>query len=178
MRSLTGRSLGRPKPPASSTGVDVFGSSSSASGLPRDSERMRVSTRSSHGPGSTERSRARASRSGRPSISSSGRVEGSAPPGASSSGTRAANTIATDSASRRRAVNSRLCREALSSHCASSTTHSRGRLRAVSESRPRTPRATRKASGARFEPIPRAPLTASRCPGGSLSSRSVMGAHS
>ena len=56
-------------------------------------------------------------------------------PPARCSGTRAAKTMPTDSATKRRATNPRTCAEARSSHCSSSTKHTRGCSSATSDSR-------------------------------------------
>ena len=66
MRLASGRSSGRPNPPASSAAVNPRGNSTNASGLPRVSATIRSRTRSSSRPGTTESSRARASSSLRP----------------------------------------------------------------------------------------------------------------
>ena len=63
-------------------------------------------------------------------------------------GSRTANTIATGSASSRRATNPSTCAEASSSHCRSSTTHSSGCVSATSASSVSAARPTRKRSGA------------------------------
>ena len=123
---------GSPNPPASCAAENPRGSSSSASGLPRVSATIRSRTRSSSRPGTTVASSARASSSARP-------CERAAPAGrrarAPSLGSRTANTIATDSASSRRATNPRTWREAPSSHWASSTKQSSGCSSATSASR-------------------------------------------
>jgi len=62
MLADSGTATGRPNPPASCAGVRPRGSSSSASGLPPVSTTIRSSTRSSRRAGSTDSSRARASR--------------------------------------------------------------------------------------------------------------------
>ena len=66
IRPDSGSPSGSPNPPASSAGVRPWGSSSSASGLPRVSATMRSRTRSSSLPRIAESSRARASRVGEP----------------------------------------------------------------------------------------------------------------
>ena len=123
-RLASGIVAGSPNPPASSAGVKPRGSSSSAKGLPRVSATIRSRTTASSGPTSAPSSRLRASPSPSPSICSSGR-----PRKCWSSATgRAANTRATDSASRRRATNASICAETGSSHCASSTRQTTGLL--------------------------------------------------
>ena len=66
MRLCSGSSPGRPKPPARLAGDSSRGSSSSASGLPRASARIRPRTRSSSGASMTEASSSRASPSDSP----------------------------------------------------------------------------------------------------------------
>ena len=109
-RSVAGRS---PNPPASSAGVMPRGSSSRASGLPRVSATIRSRTRSSSRPGTALMSSVRASSSASPRSRSSGRPSKSC----LVFGSRTATTIATDSASSRRATKPRISPEAASSHC-------------------------------------------------------------
>ena len=115
------RASGSANPPASCVGVSPRGSSSSASGFPRVSAMILSRTRSSNANCTDELSSARASPSTRPCTSRSGTCRSSSP------GSRAANTSPTGSASSRRATNASVSAEVWSSHCASSTTHSRGR---------------------------------------------------
>jgi hypothetical protein len=128
---------GRPNPPASWAGDSSRGSSSNASGFPRVSATIRSITRRSSGERTAAASSARASASRSPPTTRSGS------PWKSGAGSRAANTISTDSACRRRAANASACAEARSSHCASSTTHRSGRSAATSDSRLSTARPTR-----------------------------------
>ena len=102
-------------------------SSTSASGLPPVSAMIRSRTRSSSRPGTALDSSARASGSSRPSSDSCGRPSSARVV----IGSRSENTIATGSASRRRATNPSACTDAASSHCASSTRHRSGRSSAV-----------------------------------------------
>ena len=150
---------GRANPPASSSGVRHRGSSSSASGFPWVSATMRSRTRSSIGPVTADCSRARASSSSSPWIASSGRpASGWSPPGS-----RTAKTSATDSATRRRATKASACREASSSHCASSTTHTqRLRLGGVGEQASTRPGRRGTGPGHRPRPRPNAVPSASR----------------
>ena len=118
IRPASGRASGSPNPPASSAGVSPRGSSSSASGLPRVSATIRSRTRSSSRPGAADaeqRARVARRRALRPAAPAGRRAR------RSSAGSRTANTIATGSASSRRATNASTCAEARSSHCASST---------------------------------------------------------
>ena len=87
-------------------------------------------------------------------------------------GSRTATTIATDSASSRRATKPRIIPEAASSHCASSTRQSSGRSSAAADSRPSTASPTRNRSGTSPDARPKATFSASCCGCGSVSSRS------
>ena len=80
-------------------------------------------------------------------------------PASSSLGARAAKTMPTDSATRRRATNPSTCAEARSSHCSSSTTQTSGCSSATSESRLSTARPTKKRSGAGPGLVPKAVRT-------------------
>src|SRR3954453_11252193 len=91
---------------------------------------------------------------------------------------RSTNSIATDSASNRRATNARACAQARSSHCASSTTQTSGRSAATSESRLSEASATRNRSGAGPPLSPNVTPSASRCGTGRPSRPSNTGAHS
>jgi hypothetical protein len=75
---------------------------------------------------------------------------------------RAANTMATDSASRQRAANASAFADARSSHCASSIRHTSGCVSTASDNRLRTARLTRKRSGVVPEIRPNAAPSASR----------------
>src|SRR5207302_2668781 len=138
-----GVTSGSPNPPASSAGVNPRGTSSNASGLPRDSATSRSRTRSSRRPGSAEASSARESSSPSPPTNNSGSPLNSG----ASLGSRIANTNPTDSAKRRRATNASARADVSSSHWASSTTQTSGCFSATSENRPRTARPTTKRSG-------------------------------
>ncbi len=87
--------------------------------MPRVSATIRSRTCSSRPPGIPDASSARASSSPSPSTTSSG----SPPSSCTSHGWRTANTIATGSASRRRATKDSAWADSRSSHCTSSTTH-------------------------------------------------------
>jgi hypothetical protein len=117
------------------------------------------------------RSTARASPFSSPRTSSSGRCRNSSP------GTRAANTSPTGSASRRRATKPSVNAEVWSSHCASSTTHNRGRSSAASDNKLSTARPTRNRSGAGPAVRPKTVRSASRCGPGNRSRRSSSGTH-
>ena len=174
MRFASGRASGSPNPPASSAGVNPRGSSSSASGLPRVSARIRSRTRSSTRPGIAGlQQRAGVGARRGPSTRSSGSPASSS----AAAGSRTAKTIAMRSASRRRATNASTCAEARSSHCASSTRHTSGRASAASASRLRTARATRKRSGALPSCRPNATPSASCWGAGSAPIPSSSGAH-
>ena len=121
--TATVRPATRSRRPAA-VAVNPLGSSSRASGLPRVSAMIRSRTCSSSLNRTAEPSRARASPLRTPCTSNSGRRWSSCP------GSRAENTIPTGSASRRRDANASVSAEVRSSHCASSTTHSRGRCSA------------------------------------------------
>ena len=166
---------GSAKPPASSAAVMPRGSSSNASGLPRVSAMIRSRTRSSSRPGTTVASNARASWSGRPSELQLRQAHERAD---RQLGWRTANSIITESASRRRATNPRTWPEAPSSHCASSTRQSSGRSAAASASRPRAARATRNRSGGSPDERPNATPMACRWGSGRTPSRSSIGAQS
>ena len=88
-----------------------------------------------------------------------------------------ANSRATGSASDLRATKPSACADSRSTHCASSTTHSRGRSREASASRLNAARPTSSCSGAALLLMPNAVPIAARCGSGSWSSRSSIGAH-
>ena len=94
MRLASGRASGSPNPPASSAGVNPRGSSSSASGLPPASPRIRVPHPLVERPGIVASSSSRASSAGSPSITSSGNPSSTC----SSPDSRSANTNPTRSA--------------------------------------------------------------------------------
>ena len=169
-----GVTSGSPNPPASSAGVNPRGTSSRASGLPRDSATSRSRTRSSRRPGSAAASSARASSSPSPPTINSGRPLNSR----ASLGSRTANTKPTASAKRRRATNARAWADVSSSHWASSTTQTSGCFSAASESRPSRARPTTKRSGGGLTARPNAVSSASRCGAGRRSRRSSIDAHS
>ena len=174
IRLASGRASGSPYPPASSAGFSPRGSSSSASGLPPASPRIRACTRSSSGPGIVASSSWRASSAASPSITSSGNPSSTC----SSPGSRSANTNPTRSANSRRATNASVCADTRSSHCASSTTQISGCSSAASASRLRTDNPTRKRSGGGPALRPNAVASASRCGPGSCPRRPSIGAHS
>ena len=91
---------------------------------------------------------------------------------------RAAHTTAIRSANRRRAKNPRICAEAWSSHCASSTTQTSGCCSATSANSVSAASPTRNRSGAVPALRPNTVASASRCGMGSRSRWSSMGAQS
>ena len=159
-----------PKPPASCVAVKPRGSSSNASGFPRVSAMIRSRTRSSNLNRNAELSSARARR-GKPLTSSSGTARSSSP------GSRAANTIPTGSANRRRATNASVSAEA----CPATARHRRRTAAAAPRPPPRTGSSTanptRNRSGAAPALSPNTISRACRCGAGSPSSRSSSGAH-
>jgi len=148
-------------PPASSTADALRGTSTMANGIPRVSATMRSRTRGSMPACITESSSSLASASDSPATSISGN------PASTSGRSRTAKTIATGSASRRRATKPNVCSETWSSHWASSTMQSTGRSVAAAASRLNTARPTRKRSGTVPDPRPKATSSAPRCGSGS-----------
>ena len=155
-------------------GCSPFGSSSSASGFPSASPRIRAFTPSSSGPGIVASSSSRESSAASPSTTSSGNPSSTSP----SPDSRSANTRPTRSARSRRATNAIVWADTRSSHCASSTMQISGRPSATSASRLSTARPTRKRSGGGPALRPNAVLSASRCGLGRCPSPSSIGAHS
>ena len=139
--------------------------------MPRVSARIRSRTCRSTANRTDALNSARASPFSSPRTSSSGRCRNSSP------GTRAANTSPTGSASRRRATKPSVNAEVWSSHCASSTTHNRGRSSAASDNKLSTARPTRNRSGAGPAARPKTVRSASRCGPGNRSTRSSSGTH-
>ena len=170
MRLAKRRASGSPNPPASSAGVNPRGSSSSASGLPRVSARIRALTRSSSGPGIVGVQQQPGLVGGQP-LDHELRQPRRARPRRR---TRAARTPSHRSARSRRATNASVCADTRSSHCASSTMHTSGCSSAASASRLRTASPTRKRSGGGPALRPNAVLSASRCGPGSCSRRPSM----
>ena len=170
------RRSGSPKPPASSAGVSPRGSSSSASGLPRVSATIRSRTRSSSRPRiaeSEQRARVAVARARRPPARA-------ARPARARRSARAPRTPApTGSASSRRATNARVCADARSSHCASSTTQTSGCSSADLGQQAEHRQPDQEAIGRRARRSGRTPSpSASRCGPGRRSRRSSIGAHS
>jgi hypothetical protein len=163
MRSDSGITLGRAKPPARSASDKLRGNSNSAKGFPCVSASSCSRTRGSSGPTSAASRSRRASPSSSPSITSSGSLS------RRGSDRRPAKTIPTASASSRLATNARVWTDAWSSHCSSSMRQTIGCSDAASDRRLNTARATRNRSGGGAARRPNATFTASRCGGGSRS---------
>ena len=101
--------------------------------------------------------------SGRPQIRSSGRA---CKRGSASAVSRTANSSPTLSASSRRATKLRRWADSSSSHCASSITHSTGRVSAASDSSVSTASPTRNGSAGGPDTRPKATRSARRCGSG------------
>ena len=124
-RAVRAMRAGRGAAPLSWSARSSVGNSSSASGLPPDSVRSRVTTSSAGATPARCASRFLAASGSRPASVSTGSESGANDP-APPSPCRAANTTATWSACSCRAANSSASADAWSSQCASSTTQSTG----------------------------------------------------
>ena len=117
-------SPGSSNPPANPSAENSRGSSSSASGLPRVSARIRARTRSSRGAAITDASSSRAAASASPPTAA--RAVRPTPPAGWARARR--NRRTTDSAANRRATNASTCADDRSSHWTSSIRQTSGML--------------------------------------------------
>ncbi len=165
-RSVSRSWAGSGAAPSSWAALRARGSSSSARGLPPASA-MRRSATSSSGPSARPRpSSSRASPAARPVTASSGSPCESSRLATPS---RTANTMATRSASMRRAQNRRASAVASSSQWASSTRHTTRRSSAAAVSRPSVATPIRNGSTAAPSSSPNATRSALACGAGSPS---------